>query len=148
MPRCPSPLPLICLLLTACAPAQETPRLAELGIESQRMRVEIAASHDARQTGLMHREHLPPAQGMLFVYPESGLLCMWMKNTRIPLSVAFIDEAGRILNIEDMQPDTRDHHCSVAPARYALETHLGWFREHGIGSGDAVTGLAGLEARE
>ena len=69
---------------------------------------------------------------------------MWMKNTRIPLSVAFIDSKGRIVNIEQMQPETEETHSSNGPVKYALEMNLGWFEKHGIASGTRVTGLERL----
>lgn len=128
--------------------AQYAPPLAELGINAKRIKPEVASTPATRQIGLMHRKALPAQQGMLFVYPDSDVRCMWMKNTLIPLSVAFIDGNGRILNIEDMQPNTRDYHCSVSPAQYALETNLGWFRDNGIKTGDTVSGLESLTAAE
>jgi uncharacterized membrane protein (UPF0127 family) len=66
---------------------------------------------------------------------------MWMRNTLVPLSVAFLDDKGRILNVEDMQPKTEVNHCSVSPVRYALEMNLGWFRSRGLGPGFAITGV-------
>jgi uncharacterized membrane protein (UPF0127 family) len=71
---------------------------------------------------------------------------MWMKNTLIPLSVAFLDERGRILNIEDMQPNTRDYHCSKEAARFALEMNLGWFDMNNVKPGDSVRGVDSLPA--
>lgn len=118
--------------------------LAELVIESQRIQVEVAGTPAAQVSGLMHRKVLPEHRGMLFAYAESGALCMWMKNTLIPLSVAFIDAEARIINIEDMQPGTRDLHCASRPAQYALEMNRGWFRNNGIKSGDTVSGLENL----
>lgn len=141
-------LSLFCLSLACSALAQERLALAELGIKARRITVEVANTPAARTTGLMYRQSLPPQQGMVFVYPDSGTLCMWMKNTPLPLSVAFIDAQGRIVNIADMQPNTRDHHCSSIPARYALEMNHGWFRQNNIASGDRVTGLASLQAGE
>lgn len=141
-------LPLLCLLLACSSPAQEPLARAELAINSQRLTVEVADNPAARGAGLMHRPSLPKSQGMVFVYPYSGTLCMWMKNTMIPLSVAFIDVEGGILNIADMQPHTLEHHCSVAPAQYALEMNLGWFAQNNIASGDKVMGLAGLRAED
>ena len=139
-----SALSLLLALMWGSAWPQEMPLLAELGINAQHVKVEVARTPSERQTGLMHRKTLPAQQGMLFVYPHSDSHCMWMKNTLIPLSVAFIDESGRILNIEDMQPNTRDYHCAMAPAQYALEMNLGWFRSKGIKTGDKVRGLQRL----
>jgi uncharacterized membrane protein (UPF0127 family) len=80
-------------------------------------------------------------EGMVFRFPETRHLCMWMKNTLLPLSVAFIDEKGRIINIEDMQPQTLNAHCAKKPARFALEMNQGWFRQKNIRAGVKVTGL-------
>lgn len=139
---------LLCLLPITSALAQEQFTPAEISINALRIPVEVANTPSLRQYGLMHRRQLPSQQGMLFINPDSDTRCMWMKNTLIPLSVAFIDAQGHILNIEDMQPNTRDYHCSVAPAQYALEMNLGWFRSKGIRAGDKVMGLERLQARE
>lgn len=136
------------LLLASAANAQAGLPFAELDINAQRIKVEVARTPTARQTGLMHRRNLLARQGMLFVYPRSDTECMWMKSTLIPLSVAFIDAQGRIINIADMQPNTRDYHCSTSPAQYALEMNLGWFRKNDIKTGDKVRGLKHLRASE
>ncbi len=113
----------------------------ELFAGMHRIEAEVAATPESRQTGMMQRTLMAPQRGMLFVFPEAAAHCMWMRNTLVPLSVAFLDEKGRIINIEDMQPRTEDNHCSVKPARYALEMNLGWFRSRGVGSGLALTGI-------
>jgi hypothetical protein len=128
----------------ACA--QGALPLAELSVNARPIKAEVANTPTARQAGLMHRKGLPAQEGMLFVNPDSEIQCMWMKNTLIPLSVAFLDAQGRILNIEDMQPNTYDYHCSRAPARYALEMNLGWFRDNRVQTGDTVRGLERLPA--
>ena len=95
----------------------------------------------------MQRARMAPNQGMLFVFTEPQRHCMWMKNTLLPLSVAFLDDEGRILNVEDMQPQTEDNHCAAKPARFALEMNLGWFRQKGVKPGQTIEGvgrLAGL----
>ena len=79
--------------------------------------------------------------GMLFIFDDPGYYAMWMKNTLIPLSVAFVDRAGMILNIEDMEPQTLDTHLAAGPALYAIETNKGWFAAHHVKAGDTVTGL-------
>ncbi len=112
-----------------------------LKIKGHAIRVEVANTEDTRRTGLMFRETLPENQGMLFVYETQGRHAMWMKNTLIPLSVAFIDRSGRIINIEDMQPQTEDAHGARASAAYSLETNQGWFKKRGIKAGDRVQGL-------
>jgi uncharacterized membrane protein (UPF0127 family) len=105
------------------------------------LKVELAASEPQRTQGLMFRKKLGHEDGMLFVFDEVGYHSMWMKNTLIPLSVAFLDDGGRILNILDMEPQTLDTHSAAGPARYAIETNKGWFAEKRIKAGDKVTGL-------
>jgi uncharacterized membrane protein (UPF0127 family) len=115
--------------------------LLELFAGMHRIEAEVAATADSRQTGMMLRTSMPSHRGMLFVFPEITKHCMWMRNTLVPLSVAFLDEKGRILNVEDMQPRTEDNHCSAGPARYALEMNLGWFRSRGLGAGFSLSGI-------
>lgn len=100
------------------------------------IQAEVAATPAERSLGLMNRDSLAPNGGMLFVFEESGMHCFWMRNTRIPLSIAFIDDDGRILNIADMEPfDEDSNHCPVGPVRFALEMSQGWFARRGIGEG-------------
>ena len=113
----------------------------ELAINGHRLVAEIAAKGDTRATGLMNRFSLQPDHGMLFVFSEPQRLAFWMKNTYVPLSIAFIGPDGRILNIEDMAPQTESTHPSRGLAIYALEMKKGWFAERGIRPGDAVKGL-------
>jgi uncharacterized protein len=105
------------------------------------LKVELAATDAQRERGLMFRKSMPRDAGMLFTFDEPGYHAMWMKNTLIPLSVAFIDDEGRILNVLDMEPQTLDAHAAAGPARYAIETNKGWFAERGIKAGEKVTGL-------
>jgi uncharacterized membrane protein (UPF0127 family) len=113
----------------------------ELTAGFHRLEAEVAATPEHRSIGLMHRPSMPPQHGMLFVFSHTGKHCMWMRNTLLPLSVAFIDEKGVILNIEDMQPQTENNHCSVKDARYALEMNLGWFKAKGVTPGIAIGGI-------
>jgi uncharacterized membrane protein (UPF0127 family) len=115
-----------------------------LKIRGHELRAELAHTEATRRQGLMHRERLAENSGMIFVYPVPEVTAMWMKNTPVPLSVAFIDEKGRILNIEDMQPLTENAHASRGPAAYSLEMNKGWFGKRGIKAGDRVEGHAGL----
>lgn len=115
-----------------------------LRIGGHSLRAEVASTPEERQTGLMNRRHLGEDQGMIFVFERRGLWGMWMKNTYIPLSVAFIGEDGRIINIEDMEPHTEDSHNAAAPARYALEVNKGWFSKRNIKAGAKVDGLKQL----
>ncbi len=129
------------------AQAQSTMPRTELSIGMYRIEAEVAATQENRMTGLMQRRSMPANQGMLFVFTQPQRHCMWMRNTLLPLSVAFLDEEGRILNVEDMQPQTEDNHCAAKPARFALEMNLGWFRQKGVKPGQTIEGaerLAGL----
>ena len=111
------------------------------------IRAELADSMGTRMEGLMHRKSMPQGSGMVFVFDENAAHCMWMKNTLIPLSVAFIDEAGAIINIADMQPHSEQSHCATRPARYALEMNKGWFAQRGIKPGAKLRGLEKLAPR-
>ncbi|MBX3664296.1 MAG: DUF192 domain-containing protein [Burkholderiales bacterium] len=125
----------------AQAPAQGGMPLIELKLGKHALTAEVAGNDPDRMQGLMHRRMLPENRGMLFVFRDVAHHGMWMMNTYIPLSVAFIDEAGVIVNIEDMQPHTRDSHTAKKPVRYALEMNQGWFRKRGIGPGMKIEGL-------
>jgi uncharacterized membrane protein (UPF0127 family) len=113
----------------------------QLAIAGHKLTAEVAATNPERMQGLMHRRMMPENRGMLFVFPDVSRHAMWMKNTFIPLSVAFIDEQGVITNIEDMKPHTEDAHPATRPARYALEMNLGWFAKRGIKAGAKIDGL-------
>lgn len=110
-------------------------------VRSHPIEVEIAATPALRKLGLMYRNFLPVDHGMLFIYPKANTYSMWMHNTNIPLSVAFIDEQGIIVNIADMLPNTNNCHCAVSPVRYAIEMQSGWFHEKGIIPGAQIKGL-------
>jgi uncharacterized protein len=112
-----------------------------LTINGQKVVAEVATTVQERATGLMNRFSLQQDHGMLFVFERAETLNFWMKNTFIPLSIAFIDANGRILNIEDMAPQTENTHPSKGPALYALEMRKGWFLERGIKAGDRVEGV-------
>jgi hypothetical protein len=113
----------------------------DLAINGHRLIAEIAATVPTRTTGLMNRFSLQRDHGMLFVFREAQPLAFWMKNTYVPLSIAFIAPDGTIVNIEDMAPQTEGTHLSHGPAIYALEMKKGWFADHGIRAGDPITGL-------
>lgn len=130
---------LLLAVLTPVAQA-EMPRM-ELTAGMYRIDAEVAADQQNRMVGLMHRKTMPQHHGMLFVFPQANTHCMWMRNTLLPLSVAFLDESGIVINVEDMQPQTEDSHCARRPARFALEMNLGWFRERGIKSGSKIGGI-------
>ena len=127
--------------LAVSAWAQEAMPVIELTAGFHRIEAEVAAQDRHRQIGLMHRPSMPAQRGMLFVFPQANTHCMWMRNTLIPLSVAFVDDDGRIINIEDMKPHSEDNHCARQPARYALEMNRGWFAQRGIAAGSKLRGL-------
>lgn len=129
------------LAFAFAAPAPAAPRFIPVKVAGHPLRVEVAATVEQRMQGLMFRTKLGADDGMLFVFDEPGYHSMWMKNTPLPLSVAFVDGEGRILNILDMEPQTLDSHYAAGPARFAIETHKGWFARRGIKAGDKVTGL-------
>ena len=116
-------------------------RTIELTIGTHKLIAEVAATPETRSMGLMNRFSLKTDHGMLFVFERAEPQAFWMRNTFIPLSIAFIASDGRIVNIEDMQPQTEDSHWSKGPALYALEMRKGWFHERGIGPGAPVSGL-------
>jgi len=133
--------------LLAAAPARGQPGplpRAELSLGMRVIHAEVADTFAARLQGLMYRTSLAPNSGMLFVFDRPDMECMWMKNTLIPLSVAFLDESGAIINIADMQPQTEDSHCTARPARYALEMEQGWFAKKGAAIGSRIGGLPAL----
>jgi uncharacterized protein len=101
---------------------------------------EVAADEQSREVGLMYRQGLAPNHGMLFVFDPAFKVCMWMRNTLIPLSVAFIDADGRVVNIEDMQAQTDQIHCARREVPFALEMTRGWFAERGLNPGQTVIG--------
>jgi len=129
------------LVLGATAWAQSAMPVMELSAGFYRIEAEVASNDRNRQLGLMNRQTMPAQHGMLFVFTENNTHCMWMRNTLLPLSVAFLNEEGKIINIEDMQPQTEDNHCARVPARYALEMNLGWFAQRGIKPGMKLNGI-------
>jgi uncharacterized protein len=111
---------------------------AEIRLGNQILTVEIAKTHEARANGLMGRTELAEGHGMLFIYSEPQRLVFWMKNTLIPLSIAFFDEDKELINILDMEPPAGPklvRYRSTAPALYALEVPQGWFERHDIERG-------------
>jgi uncharacterized protein len=102
---------------------------------------EAATTTQSRTIGLMHRERLGPNSGMLFVFDDKSQQCFWMRNTIVPLTIAFIEDDGTILQLADMAPKSEVSHCSQKPVRYALEMEQGWFGKRGIAPGARVGGL-------
>lgn len=116
-----------------------------ISVDGHSVRVEIAATPEDRNDGLMHRKSLAADSGMLFVYPASEKLGFWMKNTTLPLSIAFADESGKIVRISDMVPLSTERVPSIFPAMYALEMNKGWFAEHDVVKGEFITDLPDID---
>jgi len=138
------PLLKLFAVLVIAIPAQATAAdlpMRTLTIGEQKLTVEVASTPETRATGLMNRFSLRQDHGMLFVFEAPQPLAFYMRNTYIPLSIAFLDAQGRILNIEDMQPKDETTHWSKGLALYAIEMRQGWFVAKGIGVGDVVKGL-------
>lgn len=137
----------VCALVAAAnttALAQESPQLhlrrVELTAGMHRIDAQVAATPQERQTGLMHRKEMPQHEGMIFVFEQPAQQCFWMKNTLLPLTAAFVDDDGTIVNLADMKPQTLDSHCSAKPVRYVLEMNQGWFAKKNIKPGDKLGG--------
>lgn len=128
------------MALSAGAVAQAMP-VVELTAGMFRIEAEVAATQEHRMLGLMQRKTMAPQKGMLFVFDGPARHCMWMRNTLLPLAVAFLDEQGRIVNVEEMLPQSDDNHCAAKPAKYALEMNAGWFKARGFGAGTAIGGI-------
>ena len=137
-------LTLVLTSLLTVPMARAAERALGLSIKSFQVQAEVADRPASRAKGLMYRESLPDNHGMLFVFDAPSRQCMWMKNTPLPLSVAFIKADGRISNIAQMQPQTETIHCASEDVLYALEMAQGWFWARAIKAGDAVQGLPKL----
>lgn len=128
------------VLAAASATAGQLP-VVELNAGIHLIRAEVANTFDSRARGLMYRKTLGPNSGMLFVFPDVSAHCMWMRNTYVPLSVAFMDEQGTIVSIHDMKPLDETSHCAARQARFALEMNQGWFAQKGVKPGAKIGGL-------
>ena len=104
------------------------------------IRAAVAKTPEQRQTGLMFRREMAQHEGMLFIFEQASPQCFWMKNTLLPLSIAFLADDGTVINIADMQPQVLDSHCSSKPVRYVLEMNQGWFAKRGIKAGSKIAG--------
>ncbi len=133
------------LLVGASALAQQRFPVTKLSAGMHVIQAEVAANDPQRQQGLMFREKMEGNTGMVFVFDQPSKQCMWMKNTPLPLSVAFLDEKGAVINVEDMQPHSLESHCSKKPAKYALEMNVGWFKQRNIKPGIVIGGLPGVK---
>jgi uncharacterized membrane protein (UPF0127 family) len=136
--------PVLAAAFVLPALAQEAPQMnlpvVQLQAGMHNIRAQVATSPDQRATGLMFRREMPPHEGMLFVFEQPSVQCFWMKNTLLPLSVAFVADDGAVVNIVDMQPQALDPHCSTKPVRYVLEMNQGWFAKRGVKPGFKLTG--------
>ena len=133
------------LLLAAAAAQPQTipqPRLptVQLSAGMHNIVAEVASTPAQRQVGMMMRTQMAPHEGMLFVFEQPSQQCFWMRDTLLPLSIAFIADDGRIVNIAEMQPRSDDAHCSAQPVRFALEMNRGWFDKRAIKPGDRLRG--------
>jgi len=136
----------LALMLVAGSTGGQQPALPSIDLSAgvHLIKAEVANTFSTRMEGLMRRPSMPTNQGMLFVFDQNDIHCMWMKNTLIPLSVAFLDEQGAIINIEDMQPQSEQTHCARKSARFALEMNRGWFAQRGVRAGTKLRGLEKL----
>ena len=126
-------------LLSSSASAGDP--LIHLKVSGYTLSAEVAYKKESRIRGLAYRNFMKKNSGMLFIFPEASIHSMWMVNTYIPLSVAFLDKNGMILNIIDMSPHTRTRNSAASKAKYALEMNLGWFSSRSIKAGEKITGL-------
>jgi uncharacterized membrane protein (UPF0127 family) len=135
---------LVAGLLAAAALAQTGPQprlpTANLTAGMHVIKAELAVSPEQQATGMMFRREMPGNEGMLFVNEEAGVRCFWMKNTLVPITIAFLADDGTIVNLADMQPQSERSHCSARPVRYALEMSQGWFAKRGIQAGFRLRG--------
>lgn len=135
---------LIISFLTYWSAYSQASEIIQLNAGIHVIHAELANTLESRTKGLMFRNQLLPNQGMLFVFENRGIYCFWMRNTSLPLSIAFLDEDGTIINIEDMAPQTETQHCSKKSTRYALEMTQGWFKQKGF---ETNMKLGGLKSR-
>jgi uncharacterized membrane protein (UPF0127 family) len=130
-------------VLSALVSAQEGPQeLPTIRIHAgmYNIKAELAQTPEQRAIGLMHRKTMGANDGMLFAFEQPAPQCFWMKNTLLPLSIAFLADDGTVVNVQDMQPQSLDSHCSKQPVRYALEMNQGWFAKRGIKPGAKLAG--------
>jgi uncharacterized membrane protein (UPF0127 family) len=130
---------LLCLSAQAQSPQLQLARTA-LNAGMHRLDVQLAQTPEQRQIGLMWRKEMPQHEGMLFVFEQASTQCFWMRNTLLPLTAAFVEDDGTIVNLADMKPQSDDSHCSAKPVRYVLEMNQGWFAKRQIKPGFKLGG--------
>jgi uncharacterized membrane protein (UPF0127 family) len=136
----------VATLLFACgmALAQTGPqprlRTIDLTVGIHVIKTELAITPEQQATGMMFRREMGTNEGMLFVNDEPAPRCFWMRNTLVPLTIAFVADDGTIVNLADMQPLSEQSHCSLRPVRYSLEMNQGWFAKRGIKAGARLQG--------
>lgn len=142
----------IALALACCvlAPLSSTPAWAQdqaqhlptttLGAGMYNIKAEVARTEQEHEIGLMFRTSMGNNEGMIFIFERAGQQCFWMKNTLIPLAVAFIADDGTVVNVDEMKAQTLDPHCSAKPVRFVLEMNTGWFTKHGVKAGSKLSG--------
>ncbi len=131
------------LMMTMPAQSQDKPQAlptTTLRAGFHNITAQLAQTPEQRQVGLMHRKTMPMHEGMLFVFDDAGVQCFWMKNTLLPLSIAFLRDDGTIVNLDEMQAQTLESHCSTEPVRFVLEMNKEWFSKRGIKAGDKISG--------
>jgi uncharacterized membrane protein (UPF0127 family) len=136
-------LALVCALVTSAAWSHGEPQnlaATTLKVGMHSIRAQLAITPQQRQIGLMHRREMPSHEGMLFVFDEPSRQCFWMRNTLIPLTIAYLADDGTVVNLADMQPQSDESHCSAKPVRFALEMNQGWFAKRGIKPGTRIGG--------
>jgi uncharacterized protein len=144
---CPTSVVVVACLLAGIGSAQAKDDLPVQQLPTTTLRVgmhlikaEVAQTPREHAIGLMGRESMGTNAGMLFIFPKSAKQCFWMKNTLIPLQIAFIADDGSVVNLDEMLPQTENSHCSTQPVRYVLEMNTGWFTKHGIKAGFRIAG--------
>ena len=137
-------IPLFAALAIGSACAQDAPQMdlprVKLSAGMHQIEAQVAHTPEQRSTGLMHRREMPQHEGMLFVFEMPSQQCFWMKNTLLPLAIAFLADDGTIVNIDEMAPQTLESHCSAKPVRYVLEMNKGWFAKNGVKAGMKLSG--------
>ena len=135
---------LLSFFFASCIGAQELPQLdlprTTLSVGMYQIDAQVASTSEEHATGLMHRREMPAHEGMLFVFQSPSTLCFWMKNTLIPLTAAFLEEDGTIVNLVDMKPKSLDSHCAKKPVRFVLEMNQGGFAKKGLKAGTKLSG--------